>query len=196
MALDASVGACESRGVKSCVPSGSQDLALVAEQERRPPPFLGVHPYHGLLPATGRNSRQRFLACFRASAPLRFATGCNGLRPLGSIKAPSSVVQPGYVLRDAGPLRDWVLCRSGRSSAACGVEHAVALAQRYCDCPLRVPLLSGSLACRVAPWRERRAMMSVLVDLARKPLRRPLVLSDLHTGPGCREAPALRGASN
>jgi hypothetical protein len=39
--LDEPRHCCQSRGVKSCGPSGSQDLALLAEPERRPPPFRG-----------------------------------------------------------------------------------------------------------------------------------------------------------
>ena len=39
--LDAGHLGCQSRSVKSCGPSGSQDLAFLAEQARRPPPFLG-----------------------------------------------------------------------------------------------------------------------------------------------------------
>ena len=51
---------------------------------------VGVHTYHALRTATGRNPRQRFWlvsALFRLGA---FATGCHWLRPLGSIIAPSS----------------------------------------------------------------------------------------------------------
>jgi hypothetical protein len=52
---------CQSRRVKSCGPSGSQDLALLRSRGGDPLPFLvGVNPYHGLLAATGRNPQQRF----------------------------------------------------------------------------------------------------------------------------------------
>src|SRR5919197_3988957 len=75
--------------VKSCGPSGSQDLALLAEHERRPPPFLALQT------ATGRNRRQRFWLVFAVSAAIRFATDCHRLQPRGSIKAPSFVVHAG-----------------------------------------------------------------------------------------------------
>lgn len=59
-------------GVESWEPSDSQDLALLAEPERRPLPFFeGVHPYHGTSQATGRTRWQRISlvsAVYRASA--------------------------------------------------------------------------------------------------------------------------------
>ena len=40
---------------------GFAGLGASAEPGRRPPPFLGgVHPYHGIPAAAGRNPRQRF----------------------------------------------------------------------------------------------------------------------------------------
>ena len=41
LALDARVRSCQRRQVKSCGPSGSQDLALFAEPSKRPPPYHG-----------------------------------------------------------------------------------------------------------------------------------------------------------
>jgi hypothetical protein len=65
--------------------------ALLADSNRRP-------PYHGASVATGRNPRQRFSPVCAVFAAVPFATGCHQLRPLGSIKAPSSVVYLGYAV--------------------------------------------------------------------------------------------------
>jgi hypothetical protein len=59
----AKAGSCQSRCVKSCGPSGSQDLALLAEQERRAPPFL------------------------RGSAPLPWAPFRNWSQPTATVSA-------------------------------------------------------------------------------------------------------------
>jgi hypothetical protein len=57
-----------------------------------PLPFLeGVHPYHGTSQATGRNPRQRFALVRAVFAAVPFATHCDQLRPLGSIKAHPSL---------------------------------------------------------------------------------------------------------
>jgi hypothetical protein len=56
----------------------------------------GDPPYHGTTQATGRNRRQRFCLVSAPFAPVRLATGCDRLRPLGSIKAPSSVYWSDY----------------------------------------------------------------------------------------------------
>jgi hypothetical protein len=53
-------------------------------------------PYHGLPSATSRNPRQRFGLVRAVLAVVPVATGCDRLRPLGSIKDPSSVAKPGY----------------------------------------------------------------------------------------------------
>jgi hypothetical protein len=68
-------------GVESWEPSGSQDLALLAEPERRPLPFFeGVHPYHGTSQATGRPGGNGFRLFPRFTGfgdlPL-IATRCN-----------------------------------------------------------------------------------------------------------------------
>ena len=90
----------QSGRVKSRGPSGSQDLALLAEPERRPPPFLvGVHPYHARLSATGRNSRQRISLDSAAFDLGACATGCHWLRPLCSMDAPSHVGCLDYAFR-------------------------------------------------------------------------------------------------
>src|SRR5918995_1408556 len=87
---------CQSRSVKSCGPSGSQDLALLRSQRGDPLPFLeGVHPSHADPVATGRNRRQWFSlvrAVFRADP---FAAGCHRLRPLCSLSAPFPVAHEG-----------------------------------------------------------------------------------------------------
>jgi hypothetical protein len=54
-----------------------------------------------------------------------------------------------------------------------------------------VQLLTGG----AGPTPGRAAMMSRRVDLARKPLRLLLLLSDLQTGPGCKGSPRRCGAS-
>lgn len=45
---------------------------------------------HALRSATGRNPRQRFPPVRAVFGAVSFATGCHGLRPLGSINAPIS----------------------------------------------------------------------------------------------------------
>jgi hypothetical protein len=62
----------------------------LTDSNRRPP------PYHGTPHATGRNPRQRISHVCAVLGVLPFASGCHPLRPLGSIKAPSSVVCCGY----------------------------------------------------------------------------------------------------
>jgi hypothetical protein len=62
----------------------------------------GLEPSTPSLPwnpqATGRNPRQRFSPVYAVFAAVPFATRCDQLRPLGSIKAPSSVVYLGYAV--------------------------------------------------------------------------------------------------
>jgi hypothetical protein len=62
----------------------------LTDSNGRPP------PYHALRAATGRNPGQRFWRVFAASVLRLLAAGCHRLQPLGSIKAPSSVVCAGY----------------------------------------------------------------------------------------------------
>src|SRR6184192_3414738 len=62
----------------------------LTDSNRRPPPYQTSR-------ATGRNPRQRFWRLFAALAPIRFATHCHRLQPRGSIRAPSSVVDCGYM---------------------------------------------------------------------------------------------------
>src|SRR5687768_17336753 len=54
----------------------------LTDSNRRPP------PYHQGSAATGRNPRQRFWLVSAVFGVFRFATGCQWLRPLGSINAP------------------------------------------------------------------------------------------------------------
>jgi hypothetical protein len=97
--VDDRVAGCQSHAVKSCGPSGSQDLAF--EGEGRPPPSQrggppqpvasgGRHrPYHGTSQATGGSQRQQVSLVSATSALTRFAADCHRLHPRGSIKAPS-----------------------------------------------------------------------------------------------------------
>ena len=62
----------------------------LTDSNRRPP------PYHADPAATRRSPRQRFWLVSAVMEAAGFATGCHGLRPRGSIKAPSSVVRSGY----------------------------------------------------------------------------------------------------
>jgi hypothetical protein len=55
----------------------------LTDSNRRPP------PYHGLRSATRRNPRQRSWPDFAVFAAVALAAGCQRLRPLGSINAPS-----------------------------------------------------------------------------------------------------------
>jgi hypothetical protein len=93
--FDARPRRCQSHFVKSCGPLGSQDLALLAEPEGRPPPFLGVHPYHGIAAATGRNPRQRFwLALVSGSSSAAGKTRCRKLEGRVASTRPQTVLRP------------------------------------------------------------------------------------------------------
>jgi hypothetical protein len=65
----------------------------LSDSNRRPP------PYHFGVTATGRNPRQRFRPIRVVFAAGPFAAGCQRLRPLCSINAPSPVVCLGYERR-------------------------------------------------------------------------------------------------
>ena len=62
----------------------------LTDSNRRPPPS------HADPAATGRTSRQRFSPVRAVFAAVPFATDCDRLRPLGSIKAPSFVARSDY----------------------------------------------------------------------------------------------------
>jgi hypothetical protein len=82
MCIDESSSACQSHAVKSCGPSGSQDLALLAEPERRPPPFLrGSAPLPWTL--SGNRSQPTATVC---ACPSRFRGRpiCHRLRPVAT----------------------------------------------------------------------------------------------------------------
>jgi hypothetical protein len=51
-------------------------------------------PYHGATAATGCNPGQRLSPIWAEFAAIPFATGCQRLRPLGSINAPSWCAEP------------------------------------------------------------------------------------------------------
>jgi hypothetical protein len=96
------------------------------DSNRRPP------PYHGTSQATGGSRWQRIWLVLAASAPIRVATDCYGLRPRGSIKAPWSVVRVGY---------------------ACGVCGWRS--------PIRAPFVALACACDLPPAGRRLPLAGI-----------------------------------
>jgi hypothetical protein len=69
---DGKPSACQSDSIKSCGPSGSQGLALLAEQGRRPPPFLrGGEPLPWNLGGNRWQSTATVLVCLSRFGPGR-----------------------------------------------------------------------------------------------------------------------------